>query len=68
MKMGTGRHATSATNISAVTHPLRQLTSAIRKLGDGLGEKDRGQLVQKLREFVKAVPKGLHIRLVIKKA
>jgi hypothetical protein len=54
--------------ISAVTHPLRQLTSAIRKLGDGLSAKDRGRLVQQLKEFVKAVPKGLHIRLVIQKA
>lgn len=54
--------------ISAVTHPLRQLTSAFRKLGDGLSEKDRGRLVQRLKEFVKAVPDCLHIQLVIKKA
>jgi len=56
----------STTPLSRVTRPLRELTSAFPRLGNDLTEKDRQRLVQVLREFVKAVPNRLKIRLVLK--
>jgi hypothetical protein len=55
----------SAGRLRPVTRPLATLTSAFRKLGNELSEKEKGQLLARLKEFVKAVPDCLKIRLVI---
>jgi hypothetical protein len=56
------------TPLSEVTRPLRKLTSAFARLGNELSEKGRTRLVQLLKQFVRAVPDCLKVRLVLKRA